>query len=69
VTTEQGIMILYAIAQIGGTGHLLWRLKIIEEKMGNGRPGIFARRDVLEQKHEGLDRRISALENAKPKEE
>jgi hypothetical protein len=55
-------MVLYAVGQLAGTGHLLWRVGCIEKKLGNGGPGTFMRRDVGVEKHAEIERRISALE-------
>jgi hypothetical protein len=56
-------MVLYAIGQLAGTAHVVWRIGQVENKLGNGKPGIFMRRDVGVEKHAEIERRISALES------
>jgi hypothetical protein len=62
VTIEQAVMVLYAIGQLAGTAHVVWRIAQVERKLGNGTPGIFMRRDVATEKSAEIERRLKALE-------
>ena len=65
MTVEQAVMVLYAIGQLVGTAHLVWRVGNIERRLGNGNPSTFMRRDVAVEKHNEYERRLAALEEPK----
>ena len=62
--SEHAVMWLFSLIAAGGAFQALtlWRLWAIEQKIGNGSPGIFARQVVVDAAQERTDERLHDLE-------
>lgn len=56
------VSLMLQIVGSGGIVWLTWRIKVIEDKLGNGKRGVFMRVDVANEKHKEIERRVGELE-------